>query len=269
MREAIDRIERNDNIYVEEKVRGYAANMIGDIAVKQFWAKTLYDLVILSHPHQYSYEDMLVGESKLEEFSQSHFLEFVQAFYQHLCGIVTINDSTNILIGNPWVEETVDGETTKYTINIDNIKSSDDLLLDNFQKELKKRILYDTLMSPFRRSLGPGLAIIVWIAIGEFHFEIEVNCRGEVEIIHSTNRNRAIVMGTEIKASTSDISNAKFKLMRRFKIIAKCLEIIYGIKQEECIFEGRFFFRNVLEDFEEEDDHDKDFTSLSFHYHEV
>ena len=97
--------------------------------------------------------------------------------------------------------------------------------LNNSQNGLKKRILiglesHNSVKSPFRRSAGPGLPVIVWLATGEFLSEIEIECRGKVDLIQTTHR--AVVTGAEIKTPASDIGRAKLQLIRRFKIIAKC-----------------------------------------------
>ena len=86
-------------------------------------------------------------------------------------------------------------------------------------------------MSPFRRS---GLSIIVWYATstsstresGEFLGEIELDCRGKVDLLLTTHR--AVVIGAEIKISSADIPRAKKQLIRRFLIIATCLTAACG-----------------------------------------
>lgn len=52
-------------------------------------------------------------------------------------------------------------------------------------------------------------------------------------------------MGAEIKTSSSAIPDAKKQSIRRFKIIAKCLEATHAIKSDSCIFIGRVFYRNA------------------------
>ena len=59
----MDRLERNSSGYVEDRIRDNAANMFGINIMKTFLAKCLYDLVILSNPHEYSHEDIMAGES--------------------------------------------------------------------------------------------------------------------------------------------------------------------------------------------------------------
>eukprot|EP01031_Cornospumella_fuschlensis_P025840 gene25840-31207_t len=95
-------------------------------------------------------------------------------------------------------------------------------------------------MSPFRRSDGPGLSILVWCATsgadscGEFLDELPVDCFGEVDLLLTTHR--AVVMEAEIRTSAEDIPTAKKQLIRRFKIVAMCLEAMHNINAEERIF---------------------------------
>ena len=158
IREALDRQERNSSGYVEDRVRDIAANMFGVSTMRRFLIKCLYDLVVLSNPHDCSHEDIVSGESQLEVFAEARFVEFVEAFYKHLLN--TTNDPSNILVKNSWV---VSGK-----IVVENIKASGGVL-NNSQNGMKKRILnalefHNSIMSPFRRSAGPGLSIIVWCA---------------------------------------------------------------------------------------------------------
>jgi hypothetical protein len=244
--------------------------MFGVSTMRPFLAKCLYDLVVLSNPHEHSHEDIVDGESQLEQFARDHFVAFVQAFYEHLC--LKVDDPSHILANHPWVESG--------TIWTENIKSSGGVL-NNSQNAIKKRILYavesnDVVMSPFRRSAGPGLCIIVWKATcvtgdpGEFLGEIQVDCRGKVDLLLTTHQ--AVVMGAEIKTSAADIPRAKRQLIRRFKIIAACLAATHKIKAEESIFIGRVFYRTVPENSvidSSEDASGNDLTTLSFYYHRV
>jgi hypothetical protein len=270
IRKAIDRQERNSSGYVEDRVRDSAANMFGVSTMRTFLAKCLYDLVVLSNPQEYSHEDIVAGETQLEQFARDHFIAFVQAFHEHLC--LKVDDPSQILADNPWV---VSGE-----IVLENIQSSGGVL-NNSQNAIKKRILYglestEVDMSPFRRSVGPGLCIVVWKATcvpdgpGEFLAEIEVDCRGKVDLLLTTHR--AVVMGAEIKTSAADIPRAKKQLIRRFKIISTCLAVTHKIKAEESIFIGRVFYRNVPENSiidSSEDASGNGLATLSFYYHRV
>lgn len=269
VRNALNRLERNGSGHLEDRVRDYAASMFGTLTMKHFLAKCLYDLVVLSNSHECPHEDLVTGESKLEEFAIAHFVDFVKALYQDLRS--RVSDPSNILENNPWV---VECEGKEEEIVIANIKACGGLL-NNSQNGLKKRILIafetnNSVISPFRRSAGPGLAIIVWLATGEFLGEIEIDCRGKVDLIQTTHR--AVVMGAEIKTSASDIGRAKLQLIRRFKIIATCLNVIYNIKQEDSIFVGRVFYRYVQEGSSApsaEDGSGNDLVTLSFYYHRV
>lgn len=270
IRKAIERQERNSSGYVEDRIRDSAANMFGVGTMRPFLAKCLYDLVVLSDPHEYSHEDIVAGEAQLEQFAREHFVAFVQAFYEHLCS--KVDDPAHILGNNPWV---VSG-----AVVMENIKSSGGVL-NNSQNAIKKRILYalepnDVIMSPFRRSVGPGLCIVVWKATcvsdgpGEFLGEIEVDCRGTVDLLLTTRQ--AVVMGAEIKTSAADIPRAKKQLIKRFKIIATVLSATHKIKSEESIFVGRVFYRNVPENSivdPSEDASGNDLATLSFYYHRV
>lgn len=267
---AIDRVERNGSGFVEDRVRESAANLFGPRTMNTFLAKSLYDLVVLSNPHDYSHEDIVAGEYELAQFAREHFVAFVHAFYEHLCS--KVEDPSHILVNYPWV---VSGEVV-----VENIKRCGGVL-NNSQNDIKKRILYalestDETMSPFRRSAGPGLSIIVWKATrmphspGEFLREIEVDCRGKVDLLLTTRR--AIVMGAEIKTSAADIPRAKKQLIRRFKIIATCLAVTHKIKTEDSIFIGRVFYRNTPEGsmvVSSEDASGNDLSTLSFYYHRV
>lgn len=274
IKRALDRQERNNSGYVEDKVRERAASMFGISTMKSFLVKSLYDLVTLSSPHDFSYEDRLVAESKLEEFAKNNFVAFIGAFYDYLCE--NVDEPSNILAGNPWV---VDNAPM-----VDNIKLCDGVL-NNSQNALKKQILFameedgtDSTMSPFRRSNGPGLSIVIWVAtsehgieFGEFLSEVEVDCRGKVDLLLSSHR--AVVMGAEIKTSASAIGDAKKQLIRRFKIIAKCMQIIHGINSQESIFIGRVFYRDVPPEITVEHAEDgsgvNHLSTLSFFYHRV
>lgn len=270
----MDRQVRNNSGYVEDKVRECAASMFGISTMKSFLVKSLHDLVILSSPHDYSFEDIIIAEAKLEEFAQNNFVEFIVALYDYLCK--TVDDPGNILADNPWVDE-------DNVPIVDNIKACG-VVLSNSQNALKKRILFaienaaDSIMSPFRRSNGPGLSIVVWFATseydvldGEFLSEIEVDCRGKVDLLLSTNR--AVVMGAEIKTSASAIRGAKRQLIRRFKIMTKCMNIIHGIRREHSIFIGRVFYRDVAPNSTVEQSEDgsdvNHLSTLSFYYHRV
>jgi hypothetical protein len=270
IRDALDRQERNSSGYVEDRVRDIAANMFGVSTMRTFLIKCLYDLVVLSNPHECSHEDIVLGESQLEVFAKACFVGFVEAFYEHL--LKTTNDPSNILVKNPWV---VLGE-----IVVENIKASGGVL-NSSQNSMKKRILNalesdNSIMSPFRRSAGPGLSVIVWCATkttgesGEFLGEVEVDCRGKVDLLLTTRR--AVVMGAEIKTSATDIPRAKKQLIRRFKIIATCLNVTHNITPNNCIFVGRVFYRNVAERSivaTSEDASGNDLVTLSFYYHRI
>ena len=82
-------------------------------------------------------------------------------------------------------------------------------------------------------------------------------------------------MRAEIKMSKSAISKAKLQqLIRRFKIIAKCLQIIHKIKSQEIIFIVRVFYRDVADDsctvaHSEDASGVSDIATISFYYHRV
>jgi len=180
VRKAIVRLERNGSGHLEDRVRDCAASMFGTVTMKHFLVKCLYDLVVLSNSHECPHEDIVTGEFKLEEFASAHFVDFVKALYQDLCSKVA--DPANVLANNPWV---VCGDDRKEEIVVENIKCCGGVL-NNSQNGLKKRILIgldsnNSVMSPFRRSAGPGLPVIVWFATGEFLGEIEIDCRGKVD----------------------------------------------------------------------------------------
>ena len=272
IRKAIDRQERNSSGYVEDRVRDCAASMFGICTMRRFLVKCLYDLIVLSNPQDYSHEDIVAGESQLEEFARAHFHRFVKAFYEHLCS--KVEDPSHVLANNPWVMEATAGEGTDGNISVTNIKACGGVL-NNSQNELKKRILYalestDSVMSPFRRSAGPGFPIVAWVATSEFLGELEVDCRGKVDLLLTTHR--AVVVGAEIKTSASDIPKAKVQLIRRFKIIATCLAATHKIKIDDSIFVGRVFYRNVSDGSTaalSEDASGNDLKTLSFYYHRV
>ncbi len=60
-----------------------------------------------------------------------------------------------------------------------------------------------TDMHPLLRSDGPGLSIVVWHATDSEKFtdELECDCRGKVDLLQPTKR--AVVMGAEVKRSSS------------------------------------------------------------------
>lgn len=106
--------------------------------------------------------------------------------------------------------------------------------------------------------------------LGEFLCELEVDCRGQVDLLRTTHQ--AVVMGAEITTSAEDIPRAKKQLIRRFKVVAMCLAVTHKIKPEKSIFIGRVFYRNVTEQRivdSSEDASGIDFTTLSFYYHRV
>jgi len=264
IRQALDRQERNSSGYVEDRVRDCAGNMFGFSTMRTFLAKCLYDLIVLSNPHEYSHEDIVAGENQLEAFAREKFLAFVEAYYEQLK--IQVVDPSGVLLNNPWV---VDGSVIG-----DNLKACGGVL-NNSQRDLVKRIKKameppDNVMSIFRRSSGPGLSVVVWCACGEFLGEVELDCRGKVDLLLTTKR--AVVMGAEIKTSASAIPDAKKQLIRRFKIIAKCLEVTHGIERNSCIFIGRVFFRNSDDRStvaESEDGSGNELGTLSFYYHRV
>ena len=122
-----------------------------------------------------------------------------------------------------------------------NIKTCNNML-NSSQREMTKRILNtlepssNSSISVFRRSAGPGLSVVIWCACGEFLEELELDCRGKVKFL-LTNK-RVDVMGAEIMTSNSVIGDVKNRLTRRFKIIAKCLQVMYGIERDSCEFTG-------------------------------
>eukprot|EP01031_Cornospumella_fuschlensis_P035671 gene35672-43264_t len=84
--------------------------------------------------------------------------------------------------------------------------------------------------------------------------------------------NRAVVTGAEVKLSASAIPQAKFQLIRRFQIIAKCLDILYGIRQDQCVFIGRVFYRNLegrRRVLKAEGADGNKLATVSFYYHRV
>lgn len=264
IRQALDRHERNSSGYVEDRVRDSAGNMFGFSTMRTFLAKCLYDLIILSNPHEHSHEDIVAGETQLEMFARDHFVSFVEAYYDFLKD--KVSDPSGVLSDNPWV---VDG-----IVVVENLKACGGVL-NNSQRDLVKRIMkamepVDNVMSVYRRSTGPGLSVVVWCACGEFLGEVELDCRGKVDLLLTTKR--AVVMGAEIKTSSSAISDAKKQLIRRFKIIAMCLDVTHKITIDSCIFIGRVFYRNVDERStvaESEDGSGNDVNTLSFYYHRV
>ena len=264
IRKAIDRQERNNSGNVEDKVRDGAGNMFGFNTMKTFLAKCLYDLIILSNPHEYSHEDIVAGENQLEAFVRDNFVAFVQAYYEHLK--TTIHDPSGVLSLNPWIVGGV--------IVAENLKACGGVL-NNSQRDMVKRIMRttepaDNVMSVYRRSTGPGLSVVVWCACGEFLGEVELDCRGKVDLLLTTKR--AVVMGAEIKTSASSIPDAKKQLIRIFKIIAKCLQVTHGIQSESCIFIGRVFYRNADKGrtvVESEDGSGNNLNTLSFYYHSI
>ena len=232
--------------------------------MKTFLVKCLYDLIVLSNPHEYSHEDIVAGENQLEAFVRSQFVPFVQAYYLHLKS--TVADPSGVLSRNPWV--------VNDQVVAENIKACGGVL-NNSQRGFAKRIKKatepeDNVMSIFRRSTGPGLSVVVWCACGEFLGEVELDCRGKVDLLLTTKR--AVVMGAEIKTSASGIPYSKKQLIRRFKIIAQCLQVTHGIPSESCIFVGRVFYRNADESstiVESEDGSGNNLGTLSFYYHRI
>lgn len=205
---------------------------------------------------------MEVGVASLANCAKANFTSFVKALWLNLCG--KVDDPSGIMTENPW--ETSDGVDQ---VSYDNIKSCGGVL-NNSQKVLKDRILFvereDHVMDPFRRSKGPGLCIIVWLATEEFFLEVEVDCRGKVDLIETTKR--AVVTGAEIKTSSTDIPKAKRQLVRRFKIIAKVLHITLDIDQSTSVFVGRVYYRNVPSNAvpaEAEDGSGNDINTVSFY----
>lgn len=249
---------------MEDKVRDNAGSMFGFSTMKTFLAKCLYDLIVLSNPHDYSHEDIVAGETQLVAFAGTHFVAFVQAYYEHL--MATVPDPSGVLSRNPWV--------VNDQVVADNLKACGGLL-NNSQRDMVKRIKKttepaDNVMSVFRRSTGPGLSVVVWCACGEFLGEVELDCRGKVDLLLTTKR--AVVMGAEIKTSASAIPDAKKQLIRRFKIISLCLHVTHAIPSESCIFIGRVFYRNADEGStvaESEDGSGNSLSTLSFYYHRI
>jgi len=114
----------------------------------------------------------------------------------------------------------------------------------------------------------------VWAATGEFLNELEIDCRGKIDIIKENKV--AVVMGAEIKTSASAIGDAKKQLLRRFKIIRLMLEIVEGIEEKNTIYIGRVFYREggkngwiprTAEDGSRQGE--GGFNTLSFYYHHV
>eukprot|EP01031_Cornospumella_fuschlensis_P027054 gene27054-32689_t len=52
---------------------------------------------------------------------------------------------------------------------------------------------------------GPGLSTAVWMACGEFLGEMEMDCRGNVEVFHSVT----MIEGVELTMSPSEFGDAK------------------------------------------------------------
>lgn len=264
IKKTIDRQERNSSSYVEDRVRDIAGNMFGSRTLGSFLAKCLYDLVVLSSPHECSHEDIVEGENRLDQYATENLSNFIKAYYSYL--IENVDDPTQLLVKFPWVIEEI--------VNIDNIKCCGGVL-NNSQNAMKNRILFalepvDTIMSPFRRSAGPGLSIIIWCACQEFLGELEVDCRGKVDLLLTTHR--AVVMGAEIKTSSADIPRAKKQIIRRFKIISKCLNVTHAIESGAIIFIGRVFYRNIPQDSVVEQSEyasGNGLETLSFYYHRV
>jgi hypothetical protein len=250
--------------------------------MKPYLAKCLYDLVVLSNPAESSHEDVVAGESQLEAFASAHLIDFVHAYYQRLLHLRKAAEDTRgilVLQKRPWVVPGGSGGLSQ--IQIDNIKASGQVL-NTGENDMKKRILNaletnDAVMSPLRRSSGPGLSIVIWRATckpdltgGEFLSELELDCRGKIDLLLTTRR--AVVMGAEIKTSASDIPRAKKQLIRRFKVIATCLAATHRIAPEDSICVGRVFYRNVPEGSvvaHSEDESGEGLTTLSFYYHRV
>jgi len=274
----VDRQERNSSSFVEDRIRDIAGNIFGSNAMKRFLAKSIYDLVLLTSPFESPHEDLLTGESVMEVFARSHFVAFVGAFYQRACSTCMDPKQKKLLETNPWISTRTDG--TKEIV-IENIRLCGSAL-NKSQRAMRKRIMFvvestDPASTPFKRTMGPGLAIVVWAstsaqdsAAGDFMSELELDCRGKVDLIFATRK--AVVLGGEIKTSASDIPKAKKQLIRRFKVIATCLDVVHGIKRKETIFLGRVFYRNIEENsfvLESEDASEDGTGTLSFYYHRV
>jgi hypothetical protein len=253
-------------IFIEDGVRTIAATMFGEQAIRSFVAQSLNDLVrLLASPSEQEYDSLVSGEQRLISFAKIHFVAFVQAFFEHLK--VKLNETDKIrLEKNPWV---VDGK-----IIADNIEACRGVLNDS-QRRIMFKIMRalkpeDNDMDVFRLSSGPGFSVLVWSTCGEFLSEVELDCRGKIDFLPETKK--AVVMGAEIKTSAKAIPDAKKQLLRRFKIIAKCIELMYGIDKNSAVFIGRVFYRTIDKKGptpQAEDGYQEGFKTLSFYYHRI
>eukprot|EP01031_Cornospumella_fuschlensis_P032119 gene32119-38842_t len=265
----LHRLDRSVSELVEDRVREIAGRsfLLGEEASK-FVANCLSDIIDLASPHGLLFRQQQDLEEKLADFVSHHYVDFVQAYYQHLKSVI-INSS--LLMAHPWV---VDG-----SVNPANIKACSRDLTPS-QRRIQKRIAMaakesakgqdSKLMSTLKSSSGPGLSIFLWCACGEFIDCLELDCRGKVELSGPKN---AIIMGAEVKTSSSAIPAAKKQLRRRFRIIAKCLEVVRGITRKNCIFVGRVLYRTVPTNMivveSEFEEGEPEFENVSFFYHRI
>ena len=172
--------------------------MFGDSIMKRYLVKSIRDLAVLVVSKD-SQDNLIAADEKFKLFAKDNSTIFVSNYYEFL--LKTVNDST-ILNSHPWACE------LNNTISVipSNIR-----VLNKPQRELTSRVLKvidnTSTIDPFYLSTGPSISVIVWKCTGEFLNELELDCKGRIDILKQTKQ--AVVMGAEIKTSESAIGAAK------------------------------------------------------------
>jgi len=263
----LEDVSRDNGSFVEESVRAKAADTFGSSTMQRFVARCLYDLVKLASPHGTPQDALQLAVKRVLGVVLAQFPAYVRALYDR--ARVKIQDPSGVLAGNPWVTD--DGK-----IDYRNIGATfEHVKADGTLGQLVKKVLFanptkDHEMDPLLRSDGPGLGVVMWLAAEKFVDELECDCRGKVDVLEPTRR--AVVMGAEVKTSSSAIPDAKLQLVTRFKVISFLLAIMYNIDPNLIIFIGRVFYRKVpkgAHPAEAEDGSGHDLAVLSWYYHRI
>eukprot|EP01031_Cornospumella_fuschlensis_P028258 gene28258-34124_t len=274
LNKSINRMDGGLTRLLKVKLRDAAGIKFGKDSFKPFFAKSLLDLVYLaSRSSRIAFDGFqLFEESRLADFAEKHFADFVAAYYHHLLDTVT---EPSVLVEYPWVVNGV--------INPSHVRASERAELSHSQRAMLKRIECaadnasrgedaDLTRIDLILPYGPGLSTVVWMACGEFLGEMAMDCRGNVEILD----NVVMIEGAELTMSPSEFGDAKKQLLRRFRVVTKCLEILHGIKPEKCMCTGRVFcYRSKVDDedsAEEENQEISEFerlTTVKIYHHRV
>lgn len=269
----IFQLSQDNGSIVEESVRSKAESKFGTMTVSTFLLRSVFDLAKISLPHETSQDQIQLSVIKIIAAVEDRFADYVTALQDMALKRFEDAESRKRL-EEKWVEEK-EIKWSRIGQSLAIIKS------DGHLAELVKKVLFvnpkkSHAISPFMRSDGPGLGVCVWSACGEFVDELELDCRGKVDLLSLGQKNveygKAVVMGAEVKRSSTAFSEAKKQLLRRFKLIAFTLKLLYGMEQSSIIFIGRVFYRHVPANAKPESSEDGSGNGLevvSFYYHRM